>query len=168
MQETHILRTLKKNGNLFTKNIYTGSIEKHQHLESMTRQDNTHRKQRKPPDGNLDEIIQMSSTSLPSLLSTQQSAECDVKPYVKEPGGSQVPVAGGLFVATCIGSPVCFVAGIKLGMFAAIAGGIMGYTTGKMFADHEEKEALAKGEIIYEDGKIPSDVKKKSNLKENL
>ena len=62
--------------------------------------------------------------------------ECLQKPYT-EPGGSQVPVAGGLFIATVVGSPVCFVAGIKLGMFAAIAGGIMGYTTGKMFADHE-------------------------------
>ena len=29
------------------------------------------------------------------------------------------------------------VAGLKLGMFAAIGGGIMGYTTGKMFKEHE-------------------------------
>ena len=29
------------------------------------------------------------------------------------------------------------VAGLKLGMFAAVGGGIMGYTTGKMFAEHE-------------------------------
>ena len=36
------------------------------------------------------------------------------------------------------------VAGLKLGMFAAIGGGIMGYTTGKMFAEHEEKEAVLK------------------------
>ena len=36
------------------------------------------------------------------------------------------------------------VAGLKLGMFAAIGGGIMGYTTGKMFAEHEEKEAVFK------------------------
>ena len=28
-------------------------------------------------------------------------------------------------------------AGLKLGMFAAVGGGIMGYTTGKMFAEHE-------------------------------
>ena len=32
---------------------------------------------------------------------------------------------------------VFFAAGIKLGMFAGMAGGAMGYTTGKMFADHE-------------------------------
>ena len=34
------------------------------------------------------------------------------------------------------------VAGLKLGMFAAIGGGIMGYATGKLFAEHEEKEAV--------------------------
>jgi hypothetical protein len=59
------------------------------------------------------------------------------KPFKREPGGSQIPIAGALFIATCLGSPVCVVAGLKLGMFAAIAGGVMGYTTGKMFAEHE-------------------------------
>ena len=34
------------------------------------------------------------------------------------------------------------VAGLKLGMFAAIGGGVMGYATGKLFAEHEEKEAV--------------------------
>ena len=46
-------------------------------------------------------------------------------------------MAVGIFVATVVGTPVFFAAGIKLGMFAGIAGGAMGYTTGKMFADHE-------------------------------
>ena len=49
----------------------------------------------------------------------------------------QVPIAGGLVVATFVGGPVIFLAGLKLGMFAAIGGGIMGYATGKMFAEHE-------------------------------
>ena len=49
----------------------------------------------------------------------------------------QVPIAGGLVVATFLGGPVIFLAGLKLGMFAAIGGGIMGYATGKMFAEHE-------------------------------
>ena len=67
--------------------------------------------------------------------------------YTPEPGGSQVsryahtplqvPIAGGLVVATFVGGPVIFLAGLKLGMFAAIGGGIMGYATGKMFAEHE-------------------------------
>ena len=86
---------------------------------------------------NPEEIIQMSSTSLHTVDSRSVSEDGSKAPYVQEKGSSQVPVAGGLFVATVIGSPVCVVAGIKLGMFAAIAGGIMGYTTGKMFADHE-------------------------------
>ena len=48
-----------------------------------------------------------------------------------------MPIAGGLVVATFVGGPVIFLAGLKLGMFAAIGGGIMGYATGKMFAEHE-------------------------------
>lgn len=52
-------------------------------------------------------------------------------------GASDIPVAVGIFVATVVGTPVFFAAGIKLGMFAAFVGGAMGYTTGKMFADHE-------------------------------
>ena len=52
-------------------------------------------------------------------------------------GGSQVPIAGALFVATCLGTPVIALTGLKLGMFAAMGGGIMGFATGKMFAEHE-------------------------------
>ena len=40
---------------------------------------------------------------------------------------------GAVFIATCVGGPAVLVAGLKLGAFAAIGGGIMGYTTGKMF-----------------------------------
>ena len=36
-----------------------------------------------------------------------------------------------------MGGPAILAAGLKLGMFAAVGGGMMGYTTGKMFADHE-------------------------------
>ena len=42
-------------------------------------------------------------------------------------------------------------AGLKLGMFAAIGGGMMGYTTGKMFAEHEEKEAMFKKDLLEEE-----------------
>jgi hypothetical protein len=52
-------------------------------------------------------------------------------------GTSQVPIAGALFVATCLGTPVIALTGLKLGMFAAMGGGIMGFATGKMFAEHE-------------------------------
>ena len=72
-----------------------------------------------------------SSSNIGSKSPSQESIS---KTFKREPGGSQIPVAGALFIATCLGSPVCFVAGLKLGMFAAVAGGIMGYTTGKMFA----------------------------------
>ena len=63
-----------------------------------------------------------------------------------------------MFIATCVGGPAILgtisgyssvktyhvpvlVAGLKLGMFAAVGGGIMGYTTGKMFAEHEYSPA---------------------------
>ena len=54
----------------------------------------------------------------------------------KEGGMDPIPVFGGVLIASVLGGPVVFIAGLKLGMFAAIGGGIMGYTTGKMFSDH--------------------------------
>ena len=70
-----------------------------------------------------------------SLVSGQSSTK---QPWSGgEGGGSDIPMAVGIMVATVVGTPVFFAAGIKLGLFAGIAGGAMGYTTGKMFADHE-------------------------------
>ena len=59
------------------------------------------------------------------------------KPYSGSEGGGSIPMAVGILIATVVGTPVFFAAGIKLGLFAGMAGGAMGYTTGKMFADHE-------------------------------
>lgn len=50
-------------------------------------------------------------------------------------GAGMLPVLGGVTVAAVMGAPVYFVSNIKLAMFSAIGGGIMGYTTGKMFSD---------------------------------
>ena len=58
---------------------------------------------------------------------------------------SQMPIATALFVATCLGTPAIALTGLKLGMFAAVGGGIMGFATGKMFAEHELVEET--GEI---------------------
>ena len=46
-----------------------------------------------------------------------------------------LPMFGAMFIASCLGGPVCVLAGIKLGLFAAVGGGMVGYTTGKMFAE---------------------------------
>ena len=76
----------------------------------------------------------------PPILPTQDSVESGEtvkEPYKREATGSQVPIAGALFIATCVGSPVTALAGLKLGMFAAVGGAIMGFATGKMFAEHE-------------------------------
>ena len=51
-------------------------------------------------------------------------------------GVDVIPIVGGVMIASVLGLPVVFIAGIKLGLFAAIGGGAMGYTTGKMFSDH--------------------------------
>ena len=66
--------------------------------------------------------------------SSQVSFECILTVINKD---CQVPIAGALFVATCLGTPVIALTGLKMGMFAAMGGGIMGFATGKMFAEHE-------------------------------
>jgi hypothetical protein len=66
-----------------------------------------------------------------------ESGESVKEGYKREPSGSQVPIAGALFIATCVGSPVTALAGLKSGMFAAVCGAIMGFAPGKMFAEHE-------------------------------
>ena len=47
-----------------------------------------------------------------------------------------IPIFCAVTIASILGGPVCLVANLKLGMFAAIGGGIMGYTTGGVFSDH--------------------------------
>ena len=47
-----------------------------------------------------------------------------------------IPIVCAVMIASVFGGPVCLIANLKLGMFAAIGGGIMGYTTGRMFSDH--------------------------------
>ena len=54
-----------------------------------------------------------------------------------------MPIATALFVATCLGTPAIALTGLKLGMFAAVGGGIMGFATGKMFAEHELVDLLS-------------------------
>ena len=51
-----------------------------------------------------------------------------------------IPIFCAVTIASILGGPVCLVANLKLGMFAAIGGGIMGYTTGRMFSDHGHVE----------------------------
>ena len=52
-----------------------------------------------------------------------------------EDGMETLPILGGFFVALLVGAPVYLASNIKLAMFASIGGGVMGYTTGKMFSD---------------------------------
>ena len=93
----------------------------------------------------------------------------------------KIPIAGALFVATCLGTPVIALTGLKMGMFAAMGGGIMGFATGKLFADHEyevvtmivvifdcysrEKQAQARGKYGGDDNSVTAQVKKKKALR---
>ena len=70
------------------------------------------------------------------LETETQSSEEESLALLK-PDYSQVPIAGALFVATCLGTPVIALTGLKMGIFAAVGGGVMGFATGKMFAEHE-------------------------------
>ena len=74
-----------------------------------------------------------------------------------------MPIATALFVATCLGTPAIALTGLKLGMFAAVGGGIMGFATGKMFAEHELVEireetfncfVFSKGETSSDQGRL--------------
>ena len=47
-----------------------------------------------------------------------------------------IPIVCAVMIASVFGGPVCLIANLKLGMFVAIVGGIMGYTTGRMVSDH--------------------------------
>jgi len=112
-----------------------------------------------------DEVKVVKSSKLPaqhSVESTDSFTTTDTQGK-QESSSSQVPVATALFVATCLGTPAIALTGLKLGMFAAVGGGIMGFATGKMFAEHEEKQALAKGE--FSNGDIPAHIKRKKRIK---
>ena len=82
-------------------------------------------------------LLPTSTVESKTSLSCSDSLADESAQYGAKPGSSQVPVAGALFVATCLGTPVIALTGLKLGMFAAVGGGIMGFATGKMFAEHE-------------------------------
>ena len=99
-------------------------------------------------------------STLGSNIRTKRSAKAwelreakkKAKDKKEEEDGSQVPVvpmAGAVVIASVLGGPVCLMAGIKLGMVAALGGGIMGYTTGRLIEEHGEAESLMKGEYNF-------------------
>jgi hypothetical protein len=73
-----------------------------------------------------------------SLTTKQKEKKKDRKEKEEEEGGgvNVIPIVRGVFIGRVLGVPVILIAGLKLGMFAAIGGGTMEYNTGKMFSDH--------------------------------
>ena len=47
-----------------------------------------------------------------------------------------IPIVCAVMIASIFRGQDCLIANLKLGMFVAIVGGIMGYTTGRMVSDH--------------------------------
>ena len=95
--------------------------------------------------------------SQPNSTISGESSGTKVKEKVKdwkekqneeEEGVDVIPIVGGVLIASVLGLPVVLIAGLKLGMFAAIGGGAMGYTTGKMFSDHGYSDRFIKYKII--------------------
>jgi len=83
------------------------------------------------------------------------------KSFDVDEGMETLPILGGFSVALCLGAPVYLASNIKLALFAAIGGGIMGYTTGKMFSDWGEQDAKIKGEYQEMTGNEPKNIRKK-------
>ena len=92
-----------------------------------------------------------------------------------------IPIFCAVTIASILGGPVCLVANLKLGMFAAIGGCIMGYTTGRMFSDFgyvqsfmcnvslrilcREQETIIKGEYAEVCGHRFGDLRKQRRMR---
>ena len=49
---------------------------------------------------------------------------------------SAIPMAGAVLVGTCLGGPVGFLAGLKIGAFVGLGGSLLGYSTANMVGEH--------------------------------
>jgi hypothetical protein len=47
-----------------------------------------------------------------------------------------IPMAGAVLVGTCLGGPVGFLAGLKIGAFAGLGGSLLGYSTANIVEEH--------------------------------
>ena len=72
----------------------------------------------------------------PDLAAKKKKRRRKKKAEEEESSIDPIPIVCAVMIASVFGGPVCLIANLKLGMFAAIGGGIMGYTTGRMFSDH--------------------------------
>ena len=72
----------------------------------------------------------------PDLAAKKRKRRRKKKAEEEESSIDPIPIVCAVMIASVFGGPVCLIANLKLGMFVAIVGGIMGYTTGRMFSDH--------------------------------
>ena len=80
--------------------------------------------------------VQTPCNTIPEPKKKTKKKKKDAKKADDEEEGIDVlPIVGGVSIALVVGAPVYIVSNIKLALFTAIGGGIMGYTTGKMFSD---------------------------------
>ena len=72
----------------------------------------------------------------PDLAAKKKKRRRMEKAEEEESSIDPIPIVCAVMVASVFGGPVCLIANLMLGMFVAIGGGIIGYTTGRMFSDH--------------------------------
>ena len=68
---------------------------------------------------------------------SEESEEGSSSSHGRKEMASQVPMCAAMFVATALGTPAIALMGLKLGMAAGLGGGMMGFATGRMFAENE-------------------------------
>ena len=72
----------------------------------------------------------------PELAAKKKKRRRKKKAEEEESSIDPIPIVCAVMIASIFRGQVCLIANLKLGMFVAIVGGIMGYTTGRMFSDH--------------------------------
>ena len=72
----------------------------------------------------------------PDLAAKKRKRRRKKKAEEEESSIDPIPIVCAVMIASIFRGQVCLIANLKLGMFVAIVGGIMGYTTGRMFSDH--------------------------------
>ena len=102
--------------------VWQQKINKQDNLNFKTKKTQDHKEALQDPPGESSEEIKQAN---PSAAYTEAGAP------------SQVPMCAAMCVATALGTPAIALMGLKLGLAAALGGGMMGFVTGRIFAQNE-------------------------------
>ena len=102
--------------------VWQQKINKQDNLNFKTKKSQNHREALQDTPGESSEEVKQAK---PSAAYTEAGAQ------------SQVPMCAAMCVATALGTPAIALMGLKLGLAAALGGGMMGFVTGRIFAQNE-------------------------------